>query len=130
MNDDSTNWTELREFKGVLLTDSYVLSWHCEGHDLVVDLDLCLGPAHPFYERPRRAEGACIRPALLQFPECTELTGSDKAESLEDAASRMAHGRISAFRRVADGRYELGGEFGRAVIVSDRPLLRLGDRLP
>lgn len=128
---DTTDWTGFREFKSVALTASYVLSWHCEGASLVVDLDLCLQPDHAFYEPPRRAGRPCIRPALLEFPECTRLAPAAAAADLPvaRAASTMGLGRIAGFRRVGEGRYRLFGEFGTVTIESGRPLLRLTGKL-
>ena len=68
-NDATTvSWRQLREFADVDLTQSFVLSWHLDGEMLVVDVDLYLEPEHPFYEPPRPAEKACIRPAVVEFP--------------------------------------------------------------
>jgi len=129
MTPDTTDWTELREFKDVALTRSFVLSWHVEGGDLVLDLDLCLEPSHPFYEQPRRSQGDCIRPALLKFPACKRLvTGvRDAHEAVDTVASRIGHGRIAGLERSGEGRYKLRGDFGTVTIDGDRPLLRLGN---
>ena len=124
MNDDTNDWRELREFAGVELTDSFVLSWDYAGGALLIDIDVCLAPSHPFYEKPRPAEGACIRAATLEFPYCTSLTagsGNDPAETVRT----LGNGRIDGLRRTGDGRYEMTGAFGRIEIVSERPLLRL-----
>ncbi len=74
MSDVPINWTDLREFRATGLTDSFVLSWRMESDTLQVDLDILLMPEHAFYEKPRPAEGACIRPAMLEFPHCTMVS--------------------------------------------------------
>ena len=65
MTDHNANvsWRDLREFAGVDLAKSFILSWHVEAETLVIDIDLYLEPEHPFYETPRPAEKVCIRAA-------------------------------------------------------------------
>lgn len=92
---EATDWRMLREFAAVDLTQSYVLSWHMESETLFVDVDLFLTPEHP----------------------------SD--ENLHATASGLDQGSIESFRRLADGRYEISGEFGNVLVNSERPLLRL-----
>jgi hypothetical protein len=122
MTDDVTDWTQLREFKGVDITRSYVLSWNRESETLLIDLDLYLCPDHAFYEKPRPAEKACFRPALLEFPYVSEIRADGAAA---DPAKDLQHGAIDGLRRVGDGRYEIFGEFGQVEVDADRPLLRL-----
>ncbi len=126
-HDDETNWTELREFSGVDLEQSFVLAWEMEGKSLMIDLDLILLPEHAFYEEPRPAEGACFRPAVIEFSYCTQIDESGKGGSETVAASlaSLESGRIQGLRRIGDGQYEITGEFGTVRIVAERPLLRL-----
>lgn len=128
MTDGNTNWSELREFKAVDLTASFVLSWHCERDSLLLDIDLCLTPEHVFYEAPRPSEMACFRPGVLEFSSCTELLTGDGAavdDAIRELAGRLGHGRISGFQRIDDGVYCLDGQFGVVRISSERPILRL-----
>lgn len=124
----TNDWRELREFSGVDLLNSFVLSWRFEGESLLIDVDVCLEPKHPFYEAPRPAERHCIRAGVLEFPYCSTLRerGAQPAEQ-RDVASGLRHGKIMSLRRVGDGRYELLGVFGHVCIESERPLLRLKD---
>ena len=128
MAEHSTNWKELREFRAVELTQSFVLSWEADGGSLHIDLDLCLGPEHAFYERPRPKERACYRPAVLEFPYCSRLqsamAGGD-ATAVATVAAGLAGGRISGLRLIDDGRYEMSGAFGKVEIHAERPILRL-----
>ncbi|MFQ5983224.1 MAG: hypothetical protein ACE5KS_07610 [Woeseiaceae bacterium] len=128
MADDVTDWRELREFKAVDVTKSFVLSWDTESESLVIDLDLYLCPDHAFYEAPRPAQKACFRPALLEFPYCSGIrSGSDSVdgETITEAVARLGHGAIEGLRRIAEGRYEIKGEFGVIEIDAERPILRL-----
>ena len=119
-------WRQLREFADVDLSRSFVLSWRVEREMLVIDVDLYLVPDHPFYERPRPAEKICIRPAVIEFPYCDELL-SDRVQGadLVEIAGNLGHGAIADLRVVADGRYEISGEFGTVSVNAERPILRL-----
>lgn len=128
MSDDIINWTALREFKAVDLTASFVLSWHLEGDALLLEIDVCLTPEHPFYESPRPSESACIRPGVLEFPYCVRLVAENRTAekgAIGGLASCLAHGRIQGLRRIGDGIYELQGLFGEVTIHAERPILRL-----
>ena len=132
MTEDVTDWRELREFKAVDLSQSFVLSWDTESESLLIDLDLFLCPDHAFFEKPRPAEKACFRPALLEFPSCSDITsGSDteSSQSVADIAATLELGAIEGLRRVGEGRYEITGEFGQIEIDAERPLLRLKGQL-
>lgn len=126
-DDRAVDWRGLREFAGVDLASSFVLTWHFEADTLFVDCDVFLQPEHAFYEKPRPAEKVCIRPAIIEFPFCTEvsLVGAPGGDEIRHLVSRLGHGAITGMQRRADGRYELGGEFGTVVIEAERPVFRL-----
>lgn len=128
INATSNDWRELREFKDVDLSESFVLSWLMSGELLRLDIDLCLLPSHVFYESPRPAETACYRAAILQFPACTWLRrqgDTDVAQTAAAVATTLGHGKVTNFRRVSDGRYEIHGRFGKVEIAADRPILKI-----
>ena len=127
MSDDVTNWTELREFAAVDLTQSFVVAWETDAESLMIDLDLYLRPEHAFYEEPRPAEGACFRAAVIEFPSCTQVAKPGKTDNgtVADAIDSLKSGRIAGLRRTGDGQYEITGEFGSVDILAERPLLRL-----
>ena len=121
-----TDWRRLREFFAVDLDQSFILSWHVESETLLIDIDLHLTAEHPFFEEPRPAEKACIRPAIIEFPYCESLTvGRDASSSIAEAVESLGHGAIKGLRRYEDGEYEISGDFGSVFIVAERPLLRL-----
>lgn len=124
--DDATDWRQLREFAAVDLTRSFILSWHVESETLFIDVDLLLTDEHPFYEKPRPAEKICIRPAIVEFPFCEALAlkGRPK-DSVQTTVDALGHGAITGLRRLADGCYEIEGDFGTVLIDAERPLLRL-----
>ncbi|MDJ0910681.1 MAG: hypothetical protein QNI99_15885 [Woeseiaceae bacterium] len=125
--DDSVDWRKLREFAGVDLTKSYVLSWSVEGDTLCIEVDLYLTPEHPFYEKPRPAEKVCIRPAVVEFPYCEALTldGEGSDEPIAAVAERIGLGAISGLVRHDEGPFEVQGRFGSVSIDAERPILRL-----
>lgn len=128
MTDDLTDWRELREFKAVDLTKSFVLSWDTESESLIIDLDLCLCPDHAFYEKPRPAEKACYRPALLEFPYCSKLKAkgaNQGSRTVAEVVMELRHGVIEGLRRIGEGHYEIMGDFGHVEVEAQRPLLRL-----
>jgi len=128
----TTDWRQLREFKGVDLTASFVLSWQVEGHSLQLDVDVSLLPQHPFYEAPRPSERGCYHAAVLEFPACTALAlhNEGTARPLVALAKGLGPGRIEGLRRTSEGGYEIRGAFGEIAIRSDRPLLRLKASTP
>jgi len=123
----STDWRQLLEFTAVDLEQSFVLSWEMVAESLHIDVDLFLTAEHPFYEKPRPAEKVCIRPAVIEFPLCDaiELDDAPAGTAPADGAAAIAHGAISGFRRLADGRFEIEGEFGVVLIDAERPVMRL-----
>jgi hypothetical protein len=128
MSDESTNWRNLREFRAVDLTESFVLSWDAGSGSLRIDLDLFLCPEHAFYEQPRPNERGCYRAAMLEFPHCSLIGTAESrggADAVDGTAAELATGRISGLRLIDDGHYVMNGAFGRVEIHAERPILRL-----
>ena len=125
--DDAVDWRQLREFAGVDVTRSFVLSWGWHRGTLSIDVDLFLTSEHPFYERPRPREKVCIRPAIIDFPYCEGIGagGTPLSQPTADAVAALPIGAISGLVREHDGPYELRGEFGTVRIDAERPILRL-----
>jgi hypothetical protein len=121
------DWRDLREFHQVDFEASYVLGWKLYGEMLAVDLDLRLEPGHAFYEPPRPAEKVCIRPAVLEFPDCDSVALKDEGPSTDTGAlvAALGVGLIDGLVVFDDGVYELSGKFGTVVIHSGRLVLRL-----
>jgi hypothetical protein len=124
MTDATINWTELREFRAVDLIRSFVLSWEVDADSLLIDLDLSLLPEHAFYEKPRPAETACFRPAILEFPQFTESVDAGDGSEIDSIAG-LPQGQIYGLQLIAEGAYELSGEFGTFRLFAGRPILRL-----
>lgn len=120
-------WRRLREFADVDLEASFVLSWQHEADSLLIDIDVLLSPEHPFYEAPRPREKVCIRPAIVEFPFCelVAVEGEQPGEDIAATVDKLGHGAIRGLRLIAEGYYEIVGEFGAVKIQAERPLLRL-----
>lgn len=129
MNAESqdVDWRQLREFADVDLERSFVLSWAWEAGTMLIDVDVLLLPEHPFYEPPRPAEKLCIRPALIEFPFCVAVApaGAVPSDDLAASVASLGGGAIAGFKLIADGNYEISGDFGMVCIEAERPLLRL-----
>jgi hypothetical protein len=125
--DEYVGWRKLREFAGVDLTKSFVLSWYVEAKSLMIDVDLFLESSHPFYEKPRPAEKVCIRPAIIEFPHCESIQPerNETQGSLSDIADALGPGAIDGLRRFSEGPFEIRGDFGMVRIEAERPILRL-----
>ncbi len=122
----SVDWRDLKEFAGVRLDKSYVLSWHVESEQLQIDVDLHLTKDHPQFEQPRPAEKVCIRPAIIEFPYCDEiLIDGEDVGSVSTAAEQIRHGSIKGLRRVSGNAYEIEGDFGVVKILAERPIIRI-----
>jgi hypothetical protein len=122
----TVSWRDLREFAGVDLAKSFILSWHVEADTLVIDIDLFLEPDHPFYEVPRPAEKVCIRPACIEFPYCDMLQrDGGEAGKPVDIVGDLEHGAIADLAVVDEGRYALRGDFGTVSVIAERPVLKL-----
>ncbi len=121
------DWREMREFAGTDLTRSFVLFWELESETLMVDIDLFLTPEHPFFEKPRPSEKACIRPAVIEFPSCDRIESEEIPADTDPATmiTKLDHGAIEGLRRLVDGRYEIKGAFGVVMLEAERPILRL-----
>ena len=126
-SDEAVDWRKLREFAGVDLVKSFVLSWGIHRGTLSIDVDLFLTSEHPFYEKPRPAEKVCIRPAIVEFPYCEAVVvdGAPVDEPLADTVARLDVGAIGGLIRMHDGPYEISGDFGTVRIDAERPILRL-----
>ena len=116
----------MSEFAAVDLDQSFIISWQIESATLMIDVDLFLTADHPSYEVPRPAEKVCIRPAIIEFPYCEDVTvEGDTSSSVTELVEGLGHGAFEGLRRHQDGRYEINGEFGTVFIAGERPLLRL-----
>lgn len=118
-------WTQLHEFDGVDLSESYVLGWRASASELVFDLDLALTPEHPRYHKPRPNERDCWLRAALYFPSAVAIRGLLQQSSVRgaiDATGERDYGNIDELSW-ADGEAHLAGEFGDVTLRCGRPYI-------
>ena len=119
------HWTQMSEFDGVDLTESYVLGWRMDGDDLRFDLDVALVPGHPAYRAPGPDERTCYRRGTLTFPSAHAVVGLERQEAVRatvDASGERDYGNIDTFDD-ANGEFQLSGDFGDVRVKSGRPRL-------
>ena len=64
--------------------------------------------------------------AVIEFPYCEGLGRDARPErQVVDIVEEIPHGAIAGLRRMANGHYEISGEFGTVLIDAERPILRL-----
>lgn len=125
---DTVSWKEFREFRGVDLEASFLLSAATMGDTLRLEFDLVLTPEHALYETPRPAQKACVRAGTVEFPYLDSLTIDDRAVEPADTASSLASlqpGKVASLVVTGEGNYLLTGEFGTVAFESGRPILHI-----
>lgn len=113
------DWTELSEFKGIDLYDSFVLSWEHTSNKIVFNLEVSIWPQSTFYSKPEPNEHTCYRKASLSFTGIKEINGLLPIETVKptiDPDGTSDYGTIEAFAQVING-YSITGEFGVVKIL-------------
>jgi len=108
------DWTELEQFLGIDLNDSFILSWRLEGRSVHFELEASIWPESEHYMPPKPGEYTCYRRATLAFKniiECIGLPSMDSAPTSADAAGEIDFGNIDSLQILADG-FSVSGDFG------------------
>jgi hypothetical protein len=125
----ASDWTELTEFDGVDLSESYVLGWQLGLAELVFELDVALTPDHPSFRPPRADERTCWVRGRLRFPGASSVQGLREQSGVvgaTDATGARDYGSIDEFSW-ADGQAHIGGEFADVTLPSSRPHITLSE---
>ncbi len=127
----ASNWTQLREFDGVDLSESYVLGWQLAPAELVFQLDvaLTLTPEHRLYASPRAGERTCWVRGALHFAEPSFVQGLREPSIVPgatDATGARDYGNIDGLSW-ADGEGHVFGEFGDVTFHSSPPYITFSD---
>jgi hypothetical protein len=125
----ASDWTQLREFDGVDLSESYVLGWQLTPAGLAFELDVALTPDHPSYRPPRADERMCWVRGWLRFPAAASVQGLQDQSSVvgaTDATGARDYGNIDALSW-ADGQAHVVGEFGDVTLHSSRPYVTFSE---
>lgn len=107
-------WTELEQFRGIDLNDSFILGWHLEGRSVIFDLEASLWPESEYYMPPKPGEYTCYRRATLAFKNvigCIGLPSMKSAPKSADAAEEIDFGNIDSLQILEDG-FSVSGDFG------------------
>jgi hypothetical protein len=120
-------WTQLHEFDGVDLSESYVLGWRITPIELLFDLDVALTPEHPRYHSPRSGERGSWLRGSLRFPKASQIRGlaeQSRVPGATDATGARDYGNIDELSW-ADGEAHVVGEFGDGTLRCERPYITL-----
>ena len=108
------NWTELSEFEGIDLNDSFVLSWKKTTDKLEFNLEASIWPNSAYYRKPKPNEYTCYRKATLSFLDVIIVSGLlpiDAVKPKIDPDGTSDYGNIDSLTKNSNG-YCITGEFG------------------
>ncbi|MGX5172429.1 hypothetical protein ACUR5C_00210 [Aliikangiella sp. IMCC44653] len=112
------NFTELEIFKGIDLTDSFVLYWELERNCLSFDLEASIWPESRYYSKPKDDEFTCYKKARLDFLNVNSIQGLKDMSQVTpstDADGEKDYGNIDVLT-IGDEGYFLEGDFGEVTI--------------
>ncbi|MDN5499121.1 hypothetical protein K5M76_02960 [Shewanella xiamenensis] len=112
------DWRQMEVFKGIDLTDSFVLDWNHKNNCLYFELEASIWPESKHYAEPKPNEYTFYRKAILQFINTVSVSGlkhKSAAMSSTDPDGSIDYGNIDTMQ-VVDGGFELTGNFGNIKI--------------
>lgn len=111
------------ELAAVYLEDSWVLEVAPSGEGVAIRLEAVLTPEHPLYRHPAPHEQHCYRAGWLTVTgNAIDVQLSGRNPSLDPDGS-ADYGSIDTFRTVADGFWEMEGDWGSVKV--NQPVVRL-----
>lgn len=113
------DWRDIELFKGIDLNDSFVLKWHHENSQVVIELEASIWPESDYYESPKANEYTCYRGATLSFvgiESCAGLQAIDNVKPTTDSDGSKDYGNIDSLE-ANEGSFTISGEFGQAKII-------------
>ncbi len=112
------NFTELEIFKGIDLTDSFVLYWELERNCLSFDLEASVWPESRYYSKPKDDEFTCYKKARIDFLNVDSIQGlkdMNQVTPSTDVSGEKDYGNIDSLIIDEDG-FSLEGDFGKIAI--------------
>jgi len=112
-------WSKIDIFRGIDLTDSFVLSWSHDGNELTFELEASIWPDSEYYSKPHNGEYTCYRKAALKFTGVQSINGLKSinlVSSTTDPDGSTDYGNIDALSQTETG-FNLSGDFGSVNIV-------------
>ena len=110
----SMDWTDISDFKGIDLNDSFVLSWNQTSDKVEINLEASIWPQSAYYIKPKSGEHTCYRRATLTIFGAVEVTGllpMDAVKPTVDPDGTEDYGTIDSLTQNSTG-YSIFGEFG------------------
>lgn len=115
------NYSELAEFHGIFLEDSFVLSINENPGQVEFIMEFVLTRDHPNYRPPKSGEQYCYTPGVLIFQsqQVRWLRGS--TGSFRDSSGEIDLGNIDSLTLTGPDVFFVEGDWGQIEIVSDLP---------
>ncbi len=113
------HWTEIFLFKGIDLTDSFVLGWRLTPDKLAFALEASIWPQSDFYTTPKPDEYTCYRKATLEFVGIKDVHGLLPIESVgfsRDLDGSIDYGNIDTLVKL-ESAWQISCDFGEVRII-------------
>ncbi|MCL1036278.1 hypothetical protein L2750_03825 [Shewanella submarina] len=109
------HWKEFKDFGGVELNDTFVLSWGFQSDILTLNLLVSLWPESPHYEPPKEHEFTCYKEGKLIFHAVPSVEGFKPMEDVlptEDPDGSVDYGSIDDLYEDGNGTWLIASDFG------------------
>jgi hypothetical protein len=114
------NWTEIPEFNGIDLSESYILGWSISQDTVEFELEVVLCSDHPQFHKPPTTDWACYHLGRLIFVGVHSLSGlppQSKIFPATDTSGTADYGHLDTLS-VDGNRFEISGDFGIATFTA------------
>lgn len=112
------DYTDLKIFKGIDLSDSFVLYWELLDDRLSFDLEASIWPDSAYYSKPDKDEFTCYKRARLDILNIKSIQGLKEMKQVAystDLSGEKDYGNIDSF--TVDGEdIFLEGDFGEVIV--------------
>lgn len=112
------DWKEMKEFAGIDLNDSFVLSWNYGKQNILIELEASVWPESKHYKALKCGEYTCYRKAIIEVTNAKSVEGMLKQESAEpiiDPDGSEDYGNIDSLS-VINGCFNITGAFGNVSV--------------
>ena len=113
------NYSNSEIFKGIDLSDSFVLFWKNEDDKLVFELEASIWSESSYYEKPKEDEHTCYKKARLEFKKIISIQGLLEMHQVNPSIDRngdIDYGNIDELH-LEDTSFKLNGDFGNVTII-------------
>ena len=118
----------MKEFEGIDLNDSFVLSWEQIGNHIIFNLEASIWPESKHYSMPKPDEYTCYKPARLVFGGVSDVSGLSAMENTRstfDPDNEVDYGNIDDLVKTSEG-FLVYGDFGEVVITGGSMRFEIG----